>query len=279
VSAEAWIEALTDTRTGRGTEPEILKACCADVYASDWARLLLGDSFHPGGLQLTDRLGGMLYLNPGDRLLDVACGAGQSAIHLADRFGVRPVGIDFSLTTVERARAAASAVGSSAEFVVGDAERLDFPDGSFDAVICECSFCVFPDKVAAASEIARVLRPGGRVGIGDVCRDGDLPPELETLFGWVACISDAYSTREIAAALAGAGLRSTGEERHDDSLVALIRDIGGRLLTLEAAVKLGKLTLPEGMSFDEANRVRRAAADAVRRGVLGYALVVARRPE
>ncbi len=276
---EAWIRALTDTRAGDRPEPEALKACCADVYASDWARLLLGDSFHPGGMQLTDRLAGMLSLRPGDRVLDVACGTGASAIHLADRFGIRPVGIDFSDTTVERARAAASKAGSTAEFAVGDAENLDFEDGSFDAVICECSFCVFPDKAAVSSEIARVLRPGGRVGIGDVCRDGDLPPELETLFGWVACISDAYSTHDIAVALAGAGLRTTGEERHDDALGALIREIGGRLMTLEAGAQLGKITLPAGMNFDEARRIRRAAADAVRRGVLGYALITARKPE
>jgi hypothetical protein len=50
-------------------------------------------------------------------------------------------------------------------------------------------------------------------------------------------------------------------------------------MTLEAGAKLGKLTLPAGMQFDEARRVRRAAADAVRRGVLGYALITARKPE
>jgi len=278
VSTEAWIRALSDTLAGDRPEPETLKACCADVYASEWARLLLGDSFHPGGMQLTDRLAGMLSLRPGDRVLDLACGTGASAIHLAERFGVEPVGLDFSATTVERARAAAAEVGSAAEFVVGDAEYLDFEDGSFDAVICECSFCVFPDKTAVSSEITRVLRPTGRVGIGDVCRDGDLPPELDTLLAWVACISDAWSTRDIAGALATAGLRATGEERHDDALASLVRDIGGRLMVIEAGVQLGRLTLPPGVDLDEARRVCRSAADAVQRGVLGYALLTARKP-
>jgi SAM-dependent methyltransferase len=278
VSTEAWIQALADSRAGDHPEPETLKACCADVYASEWARLLLGDSFHPGGMQLTDRLAGMLSLRPGDRVLDLACGAGASAIHLAERFGIEPVGIDFSSATVDRARAAAVTAGIAAEFVVGDAEHLDFEDGSFDVVICECSFCVFPDKAAVSSEIARVLRPGGRVGIGDVCREGDLPPELDTLLAWVACISDAWSARDIAGALAAAGLCATGEERHDDALASLIRDIGGRLMVIEAGVQLGRLTLPPGVELDEARRVRRAAADAVQRGVLGYALVTARKP-
>ena len=49
-----------------------IKACCAALYESDWAKLLLGDSFHPGGLQMTERLGTLLQLRPGMVVLDVA---------------------------------------------------------------------------------------------------------------------------------------------------------------------------------------------------------------
>ena len=59
------------------------KSCCATLYAGDWARLLLGPSYHPGGLALTERLGTLLGLTPGARVLDVAAGRGTSAIHLA----------------------------------------------------------------------------------------------------------------------------------------------------------------------------------------------------
>ena len=52
-------------------------------------------------------------------------------------------------------------------FHLGDAERLPLPDNTFDALVCECAFCTFPDKATAAAEFARVLRPGGRVGIAD----------------------------------------------------------------------------------------------------------------
>jgi hypothetical protein len=55
---------------------EALKSCRAALYGSDWARLLLGDAFHPGGLALTERLGTLLDLGPGVRLLDVAAGRG-----------------------------------------------------------------------------------------------------------------------------------------------------------------------------------------------------------
>ena len=64
-----------------------LKACCANLYESEWAKLLLGDSFHPGGLQMTERLGVLLQLQPGMVVLDIASGIGSSAVFLAERFG------------------------------------------------------------------------------------------------------------------------------------------------------------------------------------------------
>src|SRR5712691_3346673 len=75
---------------------ENIKQCCASLYESDSARLLLGDSFHPGGLRLTERLGELLRLTPDDRVLDVASGKGTTAIFLAERFGCGVIGIDYS---------------------------------------------------------------------------------------------------------------------------------------------------------------------------------------
>jgi len=76
-------------------EQESLKQCCARLYESDIARLLLGESFHPGGLKLTQRLGEILGLGPDSRVLDVASGKGTSAIFLAQRFGCEVVGVDY----------------------------------------------------------------------------------------------------------------------------------------------------------------------------------------
>jgi ubiquinone/menaquinone biosynthesis C-methylase UbiE len=65
-------------------------------------------------------------------------------------------------------------------------------------VICECAFCTFRDKSAAASEFARVLKPGGKVGLSDLTRSGILPAELDGLLAWVACIADARPISEYA---------------------------------------------------------------------------------
>src|SRR5205823_12263086 len=77
------------TGTAREAAPAELKSCCANLYETDVARLLLGDSFHPGGLALTERLGQLLRLCPDDVVLDVAAGRGTSAVHLAKLFGCR----------------------------------------------------------------------------------------------------------------------------------------------------------------------------------------------
>src|SRR5262245_23398966 len=92
-------------------DPATVKRCCAAPYDSDVARILLGGSFHPGGLKLTERLGEVLDLTPRSRLLDVAAGRGASAIFLAKRFGCEVVGVDYSRKNVEAGNEEARANG------------------------------------------------------------------------------------------------------------------------------------------------------------------------
>src|SRR5260370_6973162 len=72
-----------------------VKQCCAQLYESDLAKILLGDSFHPGGLRLTERLGSLLRLTAESRVLDVASGKGASAFFLAEQFRCHVVGVDY----------------------------------------------------------------------------------------------------------------------------------------------------------------------------------------
>lgn len=252
------------------SDPVDLKSCCAALYESDFARMLLGESFHPGGLRLTRRLGELLDLHAGMRVLDVASGKGDSAVFLAGHFGCEVVGVDFGPENVKTANARANGLVS---FVEGDAERLHFEDASFDTVICECAFCTFPEKEHAAAEFARVLRPGGRVGLSDLTRTGPLSPELEGLLAWVACIADARPVEEYSAFLAAAGISGIHIEIHDTALIEMVKDIKGRLLGFEVATKLGKLNV-ESFDFEHARQLARAALEAIRTKRLGYALIV-----
>lgn len=257
---------------------EDLKSCCATLYESDFARLLLGDSFHPGGLRLTHRLGELLELGPGTRVLDVASGKGESAIFLARHFGCEVVGIDFGAENVRQstARAAEAGVGQLAQFRQGDAERIDFPDTTFDAAVCECAFCTFPEKATAAAEFARILKPGGKVGLSDLTRSIELPSELEGLLAWIACIADAQPAGEYVAYFEAAGFTGLDLELHDEALAEMVRDIQGKLLGAELMTKLKKLDIA-GVDFAQAKALARAAADAVRAKRLGYAIVTGQR--
>lgn len=254
-----------------------LKSCCADVYQSAWARLLLGDSFHPGGTTLTEYLGTLLHIEPGQHVLDVAAGQGTSAIHLAQRFGCTVLGIEYSSLAVERANQAAQAenVTHLVTFEQGDAERLPVPAASFDVVLCECAFCTFPNKAVAASEFRRVLRPGGQVGLSDLTRMGEVPEELQGLLAWIACIADAQPIENYERYLREAGLTIQRVEPHDEALSNMVRDIQGKLLGTELLVKLKKLQLPVEINFGEAKKMAKAAETAIKAQKFGYAIVTA----
>lgn len=256
--------------------PETLKQCCAAAYGHDAVRLLVGEALHPGGAQLTERLGRILNLGPDARILDVASGRGDGALVLAARFGCEVVGVDYGRRNVEAATNEASVRGLAGRvaFCCSDAERLPFADGTFDAVICECSLCTFPDKRAAADEFARVLKPGGRVGISDLTRSGPLPRELEGVAAWIACVADARPVDEYSALLASAGLAIGETEAHDDALVDFIEAIRSRLFGIEIMIGLKKLELP-GIDLATVKDIVRGALAAAKSGTLGYAIVTA----
>ena len=259
--------------------PEVVKSCCATLYASDWVRLLLGDSLHPGGLRLTERLALLIGLQPGHRLLDAASGRGTSAIHLARRVGCEVVGVDYSSESVAFAEQAASEAGVSNQvrFLAGDAERLPVEDHAFDAVITECALCTFPDKQAAAAEFARVLRPGGRLGLSDLVRERPLPAGHEGLAAWVACIADARPVHDYVGLLERAGLEVERVERHDDALVELVETVRSRLLMAKVAAQVTAFSLP-AIDWVQVRLTLRTAAAAVADGSLGYALITATAP-
>jgi arsenite methyltransferase len=260
-------------------KPKDVKQCCARLYESDFARLLLGDSFHPGGTKLTERLGELLGLSAQSRVLDIASGTGTSALFLAGRFGCEVVGVDYGSRNVEQSNAAATARGldKRVHFRTGDAERLPFVDFSFDAVICECAFCTFPDKTAAAHEFARVLRSGGGIGLSDLTRGSTLSEELRGLLAWVACIGDARPVDTYVRHLCDAGFRGERVEPHDEALLEMVNQVRTKLLGAEIMVGLKKLELP-GVDFTAAKEMARSAVSAVRQGSLGYVILHASKP-
>lgn len=256
-----------------------VKSCCSLVYGSAAARFLLGDSFHPGGIDLTLELAGVMRLRADSLMLDVACGKGASAFAIAERFGCNVVGVDLSEMNIAEASAIAAqrCLSDRVSFRLADAESLPFESQSFDALLCECAFCTFPDKTKAALEFRRVLRPGGRVGMSDLTRVPEPLPDLNDLLSWIACIGDAQPLDVYTTMLEYAGFQITASSERDHYLREMAEQIRSRLFLAEAMIGLRKLELP-GFDIAQAKTFANAAAQAVRDHKLGYALIVAQGP-
>ena len=248
--------------------PADLKACCASFYASGWIGWLLGGSLHPGGEALTRRLTTLLDLQSSDLVLDVAAGRGDSDRILGES-GASVVGVDLQ---VEGAAKGATAVQA-------DAEALPFRAGQFDAAVCECSLCLFPDKATALSEMYRCLKPGGKLGIADVVLDVEaLPQELQSLAAYVACVGGAVDKERLMGLAAEAGFVDLEWEDHREALVEYIEGARSRLVGVKLAVGLGKLPSPDGLDVDGALRAVKGARKLAQEGKASYGLLVGRKP-
>jgi SAM-dependent methyltransferase len=119
-------------------------------------------------------------LQAGWRVLDVACGSGNAAIAAA-RCGCDALGVDYVPALLARGRRRAEAEGLLIELLEGDAEAIPFPAGSFDAVLSVFGSMFAPDHLQAAMELARVCRPGGRIGLATWTPDGFIGEMLKVV--------------------------------------------------------------------------------------------------
>jgi demethylmenaquinone methyltransferase / 2-methoxy-6-polyprenyl-1,4-benzoquinol methylase len=124
------------------------------------------------------RLAAEAVVRPGDEALDACCGTGDLAL-AAERAGGRVTGVDFSERMLERARAKSQTV----EWVLADVTALPFSDGRFDAVTVGFGIRNVPELEAGLAELARVLRPGGRIACLEITRpSGILRPFFRLWF-------------------------------------------------------------------------------------------------
>jgi SAM-dependent methyltransferase len=149
-------------------------------------------------------------LHPGEVVLDLGSGGGIDVLLSATRVGPTGMayGLDMTLDMLRLARANAERAGATnVEFLEGRIEDVPLPDQSVDVVISNCVINLSTDKPAAIGEIARVLKPGGRVGISDVVAEDHLTPQDRAERGsYVGCIAGALSFAEYRDLLGAAGL-------------------------------------------------------------------------
>lgn len=258
VSGEAIVEQVRD-RYGRIAEGKA--GCCVDAApassccgSAESASVRLGYeakdlSALPEGADLGLGCGapvGHLALQPGETVLDLGSGPGLDALLAARSVGPqgRVIGVDMTPAMLERARRNAERGGyANVEFREGRLEALPVEDASVDAVTSNCVINLVPDKAAVFREVARVLKPGGRLVISDIVLDGPLPPAIERdLYAYVGCISGAALRETYFGQLRAAGL---GEP-------TLLKDVDQLAAMAEAApAEASALLERTGVSLDE----------------------------
>ena len=149
-------------------------------------------------------------LNPGERVLDLGSGGGIDVLLSAKRVGPtgRAIGLDMTDEMLALAQQnAAQAGATNVEFLKGHIEAIPLPAASVDVVISNCVINLAADKPAVFREIARVLRPGGRMGVTDVVADDALSMDDRLARGsYTGCIAGALSFAEFRSGLESVGL-------------------------------------------------------------------------
>jgi ubiquinone/menaquinone biosynthesis C-methylase UbiE len=172
-----------------------------DEMAGNWRLLGITDA-----LLLLNRLRRNQFSGVRGAVLDVACGTGENFPYLERARSV--VAFDLSPEMIGEARRRARQLRMDVDLVVGDAQKMPFPDGIFDEVVSGFSTCTFPDHVAALGEMVRVTRPGGRIllvehgrsSVGAIARRQDR--NIERVLARSAC----RNNRDVLAEIAEAGL-------------------------------------------------------------------------
>jgi SAM-dependent methyltransferase len=178
-----------------------------------------------------------LDIHPGERVLDVAAGSGNSAISAARR-GARVTASDFVPSLLEVAQARAELEGLQLATAVADAQKLPFEDASFDVVFSTFGAMFAPDQQRTADELARVCRPGGRIGMANWTPGG-------LIGGYMA-----VSSRHVPPPPAAAGLRRPIEWGTEQRLRELFGERVSRLRSERRSIDLCADSAAEYVEFN-----------------------------
>ena len=267
---------MTTEMENLDTQP--VGACCSIIYSHPLATWLIGESFHPGGLALTDELAVLTELGPGKRLLDAGCGRGASTVHLAESTGCEAVGLTLESDGVERGHklAEATVVADRVQFVQDDILRMDTVQGEFDVVLMECVLSTLEQKPESLHQLYRITKPGGLIALTDVTVSEELPEELQGSIGAALCMADARDLDEYMSLVEEAGFKVKEYRSAKEAVQGLIKKIGTRLMIADAAIGLGSLDVDRSLIVDARDALK-VASKLVDDGTLGYGLIVAQR--
>jgi ubiquinone/menaquinone biosynthesis C-methylase UbiE len=201
-----------------------------------------------------------LELQMGETVVDLGSGAGIDALIAARKVGPdgKVIGVDMTPEMLAAARRNADAAGTEqVDFREGRLEDLPVDDASVDALTSNCVINLVPDKALVFSEIARVLRPGGRLVVSDIVLVGDLPVAIrESVLAYVGCVAGAERRERYFEMLSEAGL---GE-------VEILKDVDFLEMTEKASpAEVGSLMEQAGINREDIEGIVRSVTYRARK--------------
>jgi SAM-dependent methyltransferase len=253
-----------------------LQASGIDGDALTAADLAPVDEFHIGGRPATADLANQLKLSPSDRVLDIGSGLGGAARFLADEVGCTVTGIDLTADFVETARTLSARVGLGERNRFEQASALDAPfdDATFDAAYMLHVGMNIEAKADLFAEIARILVPGGTLGIYDVMRTGD--GDLAYPVPWAETPDTSFlaSAEEYRAALDTAGFDLLTERNRRDWALEFFQNLRAKAASAGGPPPLGiHLVMGETAGEKVANMLKCITA-----GIIAPVQLIARKP-
>jgi len=166
-------------------------------------------AMRPGGLKLTKEVLKIAEVQPGWKVLDIACGTGTTLIVLIRDFKCHAYGLDLSAKILEKAKARlyGQHYRHLTELIRADSEFMPIRQGFFDAVICECSLSLFPNKSKALSEMVDAVKNEGKVIITDVTIKDQAAKEAGGAAAWCMCVAGAETLEGYIKLMENAGLK------------------------------------------------------------------------
>lgn len=266
-------------------------------------RQFLGSRYHPGGRKLTREMGELLGLTAQARVLDLACGSGDTAILLHEQYSCQVIGIDPLIENVRASREAweqklsgakhtpsdhVHPLGSDSdrqkqvdtpspvqfEHQQGDAFPLD--DLSVDAIICESALSLAEDPARLLSECLRVLKRGGRIALCEATRNSELPEELDPALASALLLSEAHQGAVWTTLVQDAGFVAVTTRDESWGIVELVDRLMDRFRTAQRFMGNSTSHMPRWLkSIDKQLEVAKAAVSA---GTIGCVVITAKRP-
>ncbi|MFX1519789.1 MAG: class I SAM-dependent methyltransferase [Promethearchaeota archaeon] len=254
-----------------------LKKSTAKFYEDSFFEMIFKDVLHPGGLDLTERLANLADINENSTVLDIASGKGASAIFLAKKFNCNVIGIDLSEALVRKATELSKTKGVADQvfFKVSDAERLPFKTDSFDAIISECSLCLFPNKKTALKEMYRVLNDEGKLALSDVTLE-ETDGQFRNKLFFFSCIEGAVPLEVLDSYFTDAGFLDIDAIDSSEVVIDLYKSVKRRSAYLRPILKLfeeseGDVNVRNLIEF------ARTAEQLIRERKLGYGIVIGKK--